>query len=230
MDCGCKFGYRTISKRLLLILNEQAEDLTPTAAVVGPYKDVYWHGSPTVQDNGSLQYFWPPTVVTDSGKNFFQDYSPFTLFAEEQQQRFGVDSFSIACHYANDDPDYSQLNNKPCDIFIMGRRDPYDGDGLPQYVTLNYTIPHPGNVTSQRFTKIDLNKLSSSPGKFSRLYSFSVHVSQTSGLGYISPTSLLIDNIILFKGVTPDDPKCRIPGVQTLDVRNPFISSIKVAY
>lgn len=89
----------------------------------------------------------------------------------------------------------------------------------------NYTIPNPGrDATTQRFTTINLNSLTKSPGKFNSLYSFSIYARL--GANFVYETQLLLDNVVFTRTTSKYDRKCRMPGGQELNVSQTAYSII----
>lgn len=82
-------------------------------------------------------------------------------------------------------------------------------------VKATYTIPNPGNSTSNRpFSKIKLNSLTNSPGGFSRLVKFIMLVE----LGdFKGSADFALDNFVITKELG-EGTKCRANGVKTVNV------------
>ena len=201
---------------MLIELPLQAEEFTTSTAVPTPYKSVYWQGYITASNESSLSYIWPPNVTTQTG-NFYKGYSPFHLSASTYKDRFDVHSFDVLCGFYEWSADNSSgTNDSPVTLTFVGRRDPYDGDGLPTRVIATYSIPYPGRyATTQKFTKIDLDKLTNSPGKFGGLYSFTMYA--TTGT-YSYSVQFLVDNLVFSRSTKKENRKCRLPGGKELNV------------
>ncbi|KAF8463459.1 hypothetical protein BDZ91DRAFT_731632 [Kalaharituber pfeilii] len=196
-----------------------AQEFTTSTAVPTPYKSLNWNSYIQVLNTSTLQYLWPPTVEVPrsrGGENFYQGWSPLHLSANTYEQRFGVDSLDLVCGFTQwSEPDYGGTNGRPCEVTFVGRRDPFDGDGLPSLVMANFSIPYPDrDATSQKFTHIDLNKLTNSPGKFTRLYSFTMF---TKAGNWSYDTMFVVDNLVFNRGTKADEEKCRMPGVKVLN-------------
>lgn len=205
------------------------EEFPLSTYIPTPYKSLNWKTYISVLNNTSLanQYFHPKNVSPSRGKNFFQIYSPLTISANTYEARFGVKSLSVACSYWQwTTPDYSGTNGAPCQLIFIGRRDPFDGDGLPSRVVGYYSIPNPGNVTIQKFTDIDLTKITNDPGKFTRLYSFSV-IAQIGIYNY--STNFLVDNVVFTRSIRKDEAKCRMPGSKTVNFDDISVGSSPVS-
>jgi len=103
-------------------------------------------------------------------------------------------------------------------VTFVGRRDVYDGSGLPEQVRGTYLIPNP-NITDGRprkFTKIKLDQLTKQRGGFSRLYRLEIFT-EFEGISYNQYVEAAFDNFVFTRPVG-EGTKCRVPGVKTLNV------------
>ena len=192
----------------------QAEEFPKKTDVPLGHKSLTWNSFTTVLNRSTLNTispFWPKDISTKNG-NFYSAYSPFQVSAYSSEMRFGVMAVDLVCEWK------SSSSGSPCTVTFVGRRDPYDGGGLPSFIIANYTIPNPGRyAATQKFTRIDLSQLTDSPGQFSELYSFTIYALTEK----YDRTRLLIDNLVFTRSAKKDLLKCRSPGGKELNVRIP---------
>ncbi|RPA72274.1 hypothetical protein BJ508DRAFT_381654 [Ascobolus immersus RN42] len=156
----------------------------------------------------------PPSqrnYLTNSGQTI-------VLLSSSLDDRFGIKEVSVLCRFPVwVDGDTYGTNGKPCLVTFVGRRDKYDGAGLPVQVEATYSIPNP-NITDGRvrtFTKIKLDQLTKQPGGFSRLFRLEIFTNII-GKDYNQYVESAYDNFVLTRPLG-EGTKCRIPGVKTLD-------------
>lgn len=190
-----------------------AEEFKTAQAVPTPYKSLNWPSYVQAVNESTNEYINPPIVKPSSGKNIYKAYGTLGFLSSTYETRFGVDSIAVACgffQYA--DPDYGLTNGRPCIVTFVGRRDRYDGSGLPSKVVANVTIPNPGNVTTQVMKKVNMNKITKEPGAFKNLYSLTVFA-RVGDYGY--ETTILFDDLVVHRdlGAKP----CRVRGGKVLN-------------
>ena len=89
---------------------------------------------------------------------------------------------------------------------------------MPNIVIANYSIPNPGRyATTQKFSKINLDRLTNSPGKFTRLSAFTIYL-RIIGTSYSIDAGVLLDDVVFTRSVNKDERRCRKPGGLELNV------------
>lgn len=171
------------------------------------YLDLIWNDRAYVRAvDGSASYIQPPLDLPAGNTLVYLSYSPLVISAPTVPQRFGVKSFDIACHFSEG------TEGQDCIVTILGRRDPYDGDGLPNRVTRTITIPNPGSAATRSLLPVNLGN------DFTRLWYFSV--SATIG-GEFYSASIATDNIVFERQSGGKD--CTANGLKTLNVSLSFV-------
>ncbi|RPA73565.1 hypothetical protein BJ508DRAFT_366671 [Ascobolus immersus RN42] len=175
------------------------------------YQGLSWPSEVTVHNISSINHngerFWPGTPQPASKPNFFYGAGEVTWVATTQENRFGLEEISMACSF-------TRGNGEPCVITFVGRRDPYDGSGLPTIIEAKFTMKNPGGDMKDRaLTKIDLNKLTTRAGAFHRLVRLSIFV-DIAGTQTVTP--FVFDNVKLSKELG-EGVKCRVPGAKTVN-------------
>ena len=94
----------------------------------------------------------------------------------------------------------------------------------------NYSIPNPGRyATTQKFSKIHLDRLTNSPGKFTKLSSFTIYV-RIIGTSYpIEAPALLLDDIVFTRSMNKDERRCRMPGGLELNVSSLLHANLTIS-
>lgn len=180
-----------------------AEELTAGSALQRPevYLDLNWNDRAYIRAvSGSASDISPALSLPSGNSLVYLSYSPLVITAPTVRQRFGVRSFDIACHFTEG------TDGQDCKVTILGRRDPYDGDGLPNIVTRTVTLPNPGSAETQSLTSVDLG------ADFARLWYFSVAASIG---GDLYSASIATDNIVFERQSGGKD--CTANGLKTLN-------------
>lgn len=164
------------------------------------------HNRSTINDE--IERFWPGIPKPSSMSNFFHGVGEVTWVATTQEERFGLEEISMLCSFRKG-------NGEPCEFTFVGRRDPYDGSGLPALVQAKYTFKNPNGAGGDRpFTKINLNKLTNIPGAFRRLVRLSIFVDVPHTPTY---THFVFDDVKFLKELGEGE-RCRVPGTKVMNV------------
>lgn len=179
-------------------------------------RNIFFYNATTIiKDN--YRRIRPGPVIPPSAPNFIASYDgKLELSSLGYEDRFGVEELKILPSFSEWFPeDNWNINGAPMRVIFVGRRDPYDGSGLPALVKIEIQIPNPGNSTAQRaWTHVKLNELTKSKGGFDNLVRFNVY----SELGDTEISrAFAFDDLVVTKeeGV---GTKCRVPGASTLTV------------
>ncbi|RPA79144.1 hypothetical protein BJ508DRAFT_328556 [Ascobolus immersus RN42] len=217
-------------------------DFEDLEAGLGPKRDRYlplyyggvnWAYEYRTVDNSStnsLSFYNDPRgpIKPPSGKNFLASpANTLSVLSDTYENRFGVKEFWVLCQVWPD-VEGQEYSGKGCDVTIVGRRDPYDGSGLPERVEAKITIPNPGSSEAEReFTKVSLDELTKEKGGFEGLYRFDVYTEQGSPRWGVNAA---FDNFV-FTREEQVDSKCSSIGAQVVDFDDiPSNKSLPASY
>lgn len=165
--------------------------------------------------------------IAASGKNFITYYDNLAVVSDNYNNRFGLEEVAVWCYFpawVPPEQDYLKTNDKPCVVTFVGRRDPYDGSGLPTLVEGSITIQNPGkdNNADRPFTKVKLASLTKDKSAFRRLVRIDIYTElgkvNSEGIREFTKTSGAFDSFV-FSRELGEGENCRIKG-KIINVRS----------